>query len=78
MNGSVGPCLICCRSRKATGCEDEERIGKALRERHSRRHWPKPEQTVVCKDCCIGALDGHHCPWWGFCWKEWIEWPEVV
>ncbi|MFO7898940.1 MAG: hypothetical protein R6V58_07755 [Planctomycetota bacterium] len=24
---------------------------------------------VVCKQCCIAALDGHRCVWWDLCWN---------
>lgn len=22
----------------------------------------------ICKDCCIGKMKGHKCPWFDFCW----------
>ena len=79
MNGSVERCLMCRRSRLVSRCEDWERTVKALRELKPGQHYqPKPERAVVCKDCCIGALDGHRCPWWDFCWEEWTSGPAVI
>ena len=25
--------------------------------------------ALLCKDCCIGLVNGHKCPWWDLCWN---------
>ena len=33
----------------------------------SRFQCPRMGQIVVCRDCCIVLLKGHHCVWWDLC-----------
>ena len=33
----------------------------------SRFRCPRIGDTVLCRDCCIAELDGHHCVWWDLC-----------
>jgi len=64
------PCYLCRRRQRAAECGQMERIAEARRE----RALPEPQhkataRLVVCKGCCIRALDGHRCVWWDFCWR---------
>lgn len=63
-------CLLCSESRRPkASCEDWERIVAFLGQRDpARLPWRRPERVIVCKDCCIAALEGHRCPWWDLCW----------
>lgn len=68
-HGGGGTCFVCERSRRTAWCEQRRRIFKHLEEAHPLRNpWCTPRLAAVCKDCCIGGLDGHHCPWWDLCW----------
>ncbi len=63
------PCFLRgVRGQDTACCEDWKRIVKYLRAQYGRRDWRKPEQTFVCKDCCIDPPDGHRCTWWSLCW----------
>jgi hypothetical protein len=64
-------CTLCEKlQRPAASCERPEAVGKVLREKGSRRlPWPGHPRATVCKDCCIHALEGHHCVWWALCWR---------
>jgi len=63
------PCAMCGASgRVAAFCEQRETIWDML----WRRDLTVPGEArrpVLCKDCCIAELDGHHCAWWGLCWR---------
>ena len=66
-----GGCFVCDRSRRTVSCEQQLRIWEHLkREQPWRNRWRIPRSAAVCKDCCIAALDGHHCEWWDLCWRE--------
>ncbi|MBI4176332.1 MAG: hypothetical protein HY518_03945 [Candidatus Aenigmarchaeota archaeon] len=28
-----------------------------------------PKDARICKDCCIGKMNGHGCKWFGICWE---------
>ena len=65
-------CFLCGKHRnRAAWCEQWDRVGEFLQEREpGRLIWAKPERVAMCKDCCIGALEGHGCTWWGLCWSR--------
>jgi hypothetical protein len=68
-----GLCLLCRREarRPTCRCERWERVEEVLAEREpGRLIWGRPRWPAVCKDCCIGALEGHRCVWWDLCWRE--------
>ncbi len=64
-------CTVCKKfKRPAASCERPEAVEKVLTRKASRRlRWPGHPRAAICKDCCIGALDGHHCVWWALCWR---------
>ena len=45
-------------SGKAVSC----RLCKLQKE--SRFRCARFEGTVLCRQCCIEQMDGHHCVWW--------------
>ena len=62
---TVGPlrnaeaCFLCARPRRRICCEDGERVARFLEEREPTRAFSRlPRRMAVCKDCCIGALEG--------------------
>lgn len=62
-------CLLCERPRRGTRCENRDRAASFLgRRRQSRAMDGLPRPMAVCKDCCIGLLEGHRCAWWNLCW----------
>ena len=63
------PCRVCRKDSKAADCQQWERVWAVLRRWFPDRVPPRrPARVVVCKDCCIGLLGGHQCPWWDLCW----------
>lgn len=67
--GSSG-CFLCQRSRTSAWCEQRFRIWDHLeRNQPWRDRLQISRPAALCKDCCIGALDGHHCEWWNLCWR---------
>lgn len=63
-------CQLCRLRPGATArCEMDGKVLDVLERRHQ-----KPlligGSDVVCKDCCIAAMDGHGCPWWSLCWRD--------
>ena len=66
-----GRCIICGKSRPLMRkCEDRGRVIVTLKRRRPERPTPCGDgQPSICKDCCIGALEGHRCIWWEFCWE---------
>jgi len=71
MKEPTGSCLLCGRQRlPITCCEDWDRIVKVVKvQKPGRQHWEGPQRIAMCKDCCIGQLEGHQCLWWDFCWR---------
>ena len=71
MNEPTGSCFLCGRQRPpAASCQDWDGVIEALAVREpGRQHWERPQRVTMCKDCCIGRLEGHHCLWWGLCWR---------
>jgi len=69
MNDSAEMCFLCGRMRPAARCEDWDSVAQVLEQRHSYRSlMERPQRLTMCKDCCIGALEGHRCVWWDLCW----------
>ena len=67
--GSSG-CFLCRRSRGTAYCEQRLRIWDHLERNQPWRNRSQiPRPAALCKDCCIAALDGHHCEWWDLCWR---------
>jgi len=64
-------CFLCGKSRQqAVCCEDWQRLAKAAPKHQAKSLFAaKPEDVIICKDCCIAALKGHRCIWWPFCWE---------
>ncbi len=64
-------CALCEKlQRPAASCERPGAVEELLMKEASRRlPWPGYPRATVCKDCCIDALDGHHCVWWALCWR---------
>ena len=71
MNDSKQPCFLCGKQRTpAACCEDRDRVVKAIENVASANQLKqRPQRITMCKDCCIGLLEGHHCVWWDFCWR---------
>ncbi len=70
MNDSAEKCHLCGRMRPAARCEDWDSVAQVLEEQQSYQLlMGKPDRVSLCKDCCIGPLKGHHCAWWGLCWR---------
>ena len=69
---SCGRCWLCQLRRETTAsCERDERVSKVLEGRHMQPPiFGRTDRTMVCKDCCIAAMDGHGCPWWDLCWRD--------
>ena len=67
-----GRCLLCRQGQETTAsCERDQRVLDVLERRQVMPlTLSRPQRVVVCKDCCIAALDGHRCPWWDLCWRE--------
>jgi len=67
----AGHCIVCGKVRSLMcGCEDKDRIIGSFKRRRPGRPAPCVDgQPGVCKDCCIGSLEGHRCRWWEFCWE---------
>jgi len=63
--------FLCGKSRQqAVCCEDWQRLAKAAQGYQANGLFAaKPEDVIICKDCCIAALEGHQCIWWPFCWE---------
>ena len=67
-----GRCLLCRLERETTAsCEQDKKVLEVL-ERRQVRPLPlsRSQRVVVCKDCCIMAMDGHECLWWDLCWRD--------
>jgi hypothetical protein len=66
-----GQCKVCGKVRPLMRkCEDRDRVIVALKRRRPERPAPCGDgQPGVCKDCCIGTLEGHRCIWWELCWE---------
>jgi len=65
-------CFVCGKGeRPAASCEQWDDVVEAVRKGTPWRKlsFYKPEQVVLCKDCCISELDGHRCEWWRLCWR---------
>lgn len=69
---SHGRCLLCQLGRETTAsCEQDKKVLEVLERRQVRPlTLSRPQRVVVCKDCCIMALDGHGCLWWDLCWRD--------
>ena len=67
-----GRCLLCRLGRETTAsCEQDKRVLEVLERRRVKPLIVSgPPRVVVCKDCCIMALDGRRCLWWDLCWKD--------
>ena len=64
-------CLLCrLRQETTASCERDKRVIEVLQRRRVRPLTLSRPPCVVCKDCCIAALDGHGCPWWDLCWRD--------
>jgi hypothetical protein len=65
-------CLLCqLRQETTASCERDQRVLDVLERRRVKPLLVSgPPRVVVCKDCCIAALDGHRCRWWDLCWRE--------
>ena len=66
-----GECAVCRRGREPQcRCEAWRRIRDFLEEKHlDPLAVGVASGAWACKDCCIGKLDGHGCPWWILCWS---------
>jgi len=66
-----GQCIVCRKIRPLMcRCEDRGRVIVVLKRRRPERPTPCGDgQPAVCKDCCIGTLEGHRCVWWELCWE---------
>jgi len=64
-------CFLCGKQRqRAVACSDGDRIERFLKKQCPDWQTPiPPDRVTICKDCCIGALAGHRCPWWRLCWR---------
>jgi len=63
-------CQLCRLRHEATArCEVDAKVQFVL-ERRGQRPLLIGGSDAVCKDCCIAALEGHGCPWWGLCWRD--------
>jgi len=60
-------CLLCRLRQEATASCEQDAV---LEQRRARPLVSGSPPRVVCKDCCIAALDGHECPWWDLCWRD--------
>jgi hypothetical protein len=65
-------CFLCSKRRdRAAWCEQWDRVAEFLQGREpGRLIWAEPKDMYMCKDCCIGALEGHRCIWWDLCWRR--------
>jgi len=62
------PCAMCgAKGSRSVFCEQREGIWEVLC-RRDLVMFGRREHPVLCKQCCIAELDGHHCAWWGLCW----------
>ena len=67
----TGQCAICRGVRQARAeCQEWHRIWFYLDDRKLQCLKAGVRSgALLCKDCCIGRLDGHRCVWWDLCWN---------